>query len=73
MPKRGQTCKCGRHTWNGKRWELITPSPKDYIEKLLGDVDGQREAVEEARLIDLLLDGRLENLIQAALEEIRND
>lgn len=22
MPKRGQTCKCGRHTWNGKCWEL---------------------------------------------------
>ena len=46
-------------------------SPKDYIEKLLVDVDGrQRETTEEARLIDLLLDGRLEDLIRLALEEI---
>ena len=46
-------------------------SPKDYIEKLLVDVDGrQRETAEEARLIDLLLDGRLEDLIRLALIEI---
>lgn len=25
MPRRGQKCKCGRHTYNGKRWVLTVP------------------------------------------------
>ena len=72
MPKRGQTCKCGHHVWNGKRWELaVKKEARDYIRELFNIRDAQRDTTEEARLIAKLWDGRLENLIRLALEEIR--